>query len=63
MKMFLGNRESNADIEIDAIELKSVLDALKGDPDGGNVEMIVLSHIDKFGNLFFDIENFSTFGG
>ena len=35
MKMFLGDRESNADREIDAAELKAVFDNLKGDPDGG----------------------------
>ena len=63
MKMFLGDREANADREINATELKAVLDTLKGDPDGGSCEMIVLSHIDKFGNLFFDIETYSTFGG
>jgi hypothetical protein len=62
MKMFLGDRASNVDMEVDAAELKVVFDSLKGDPDGGSVEMIVLSHIDKFGNLFFDIEKFSTFG-
>ena len=61
MKMFLGNRESNVDIEVDTAELKAVFDSLKGDPDGGDVEMIVLSHIDKFGNLFFDIEKYLTF--
>ena len=63
MKMFLGDRETNTDREIDAFELKAVFDTLRGDPDGGDVEMIVLSHIDKFGNLFFDIEQYSTFGG
>ena len=63
MKMFLGDRETNTDREINATELKAVFDALKGDPDGGDVEMIVLSHVDKFGNLFFDIETYSTFGG
>lgn len=57
MKMFLDDREVNA------VELKAVFDALKGDPDGGDVEMIVLSHIDQFGNLYFDIEKYSTFGG
>lgn len=63
MKMFLANRESNADREINTVELKAVFDALKGDPDGGDIEIIVLSHIDQFGNLFFDIEKYSTFGG
>lgn len=63
MKMFLGNRESNADREVNAVELKAVLDSLKGDPDGGDVEVMVLSHIDQFGNMFFDIEKYSTFGG
>ena len=63
MKMFLGDRESNIDREINAVELKAVLDTLKGDPDGGNYEVIVLSYIDKFGNLFFDVETHSTFGG
>lgn len=63
MKMFLGDAGSNTDREITAVELKAVLDTLKGDPDGGNVEMIVLSHIDKSGNLYFDIETYSTFGG
>ena len=57
MKMFLDDREVNA------VELKAVLDTLKCDPDGGDVEMIVLSHIDKNGNLYFDIEKYSTFGG
>ena len=61
--MFLGDKKSNADKEINTVELKAVLDTLEGDPDGGDVEMIVLSHVDKFGNLFFDIEKFSTFGG
>ena len=63
MKMFLGDRKSNADREINTIELKAVFDALKGDPDGGDVEIIVLSHVVQFGNLFFDIETYSTFGG
>ena len=63
MKMFLGDMESNADREINATELKAVFNSLKGDPDGGDVEIIVLSHIDQFGNLFFDIEKYSTFGG
>lgn len=63
MKMFFGDNESNADREIDFVELKAVFDTLKGDPDGGDVEVIVLSHVDKFGNLFFDIEKYSTFGG
>ena len=62
MKMFLGDRESNADREIDAAELKAVFDNLKGDPDGGDFEVIVLSHIDKSGNMYFDIEKYSTFG-
>jgi hypothetical protein len=61
--MFLGDRENNTDREVDVVELKAVFDTLKGDPDGGDVETIVLSHIDKFGNLFFDIEKYSTFGG
>ena len=63
MKMFLGDRESNSDRGVNAAELKAVFDTLKGDPDGGDVEMIVLSYIDQFGNLFFDIEKYSTFGG
>lgn len=63
MKMFLADRESNADREINTVELQAVFDTLKGDPDGGDVEMIVLSHVDQFGNLFFDIEKYSTFGG
>lgn len=63
MKMFLSDKESITDKEVDVVELKAMFDALKGDPDGGNVEMIVLSHIDQFGNLFFDIERYSTFGG
>lgn len=57
MKTFLDDKEINA------VELKAVFDTLKGDSDGGNVEMIVLSHIDNSGNLFFDIETYSTFGG
>ena len=56
MKMFLGDRE------VDKVELKAVFDTLKGDLDGGDVEMIVLSHVDKSGDLFFDIEKYSTFG-
>lgn len=63
MKMFLADRESNADREINTMELKSVFNTLKGDPDGGDFEIIVLSHVDQFGNLFFDIEKYSTFGG
>ena len=63
MKMFLSDKESIIDKEVDAAELKAVFDTLKGDPDGGDVEMIVLSHVDQFGNLFFDIEKYSTFGG
>ena len=63
MKMFLGDRESNADREINTVELKALFDTLRGDPDGGDVEMIVLSHIDQLGNLYFDIEKYSTFGG
>ena len=63
MKMFLGDRETNTDGEINATELKALFDTLQGDPDGGNAEMIVLSYIDRFGNLFFDIETYSTFGG
>ena len=63
MKMFLSDKESITDKEVDVVELRAMFDALKGDPDGGNVEMIVLSHIDKSGNLFFDIETYSTFGG
>ena len=63
MKMFLSDKESITDKEVDVVELRAMFDALKGDPDGGNVEMIVLSHIDQFGNLFFDIEKYSTFGG
>lgn len=63
MKMFLGDGKSNTDREVNVVELKAVFDALKGDADGGDVEMIVLSHIDQFGNLFFDIETYSTFGG
>ena len=63
MKIFLGDRESNSDREINAVELKALFDTLRGDPDGGDVEMIVLSHIDQSGNLYFDIEMYSTFGG
>lgn len=63
MKMFLGDREANVDRQINVTELKDVFDTLKGDPDGGDVEMIVLSRVDQFGNLFFDIEKYSTFGG
>jgi hypothetical protein len=63
MKMFLADRESNTDREINTVELKAVFDTLKGDPDGGDVDIIVLSHVDQFGNLFFDIERYSTFGG
>lgn len=63
MKMFLADRESNTDREINTMELKAVFNTLKGDPDGGDFEIIVLSHIDQFGNLFFDIEKYSTFGG
>lgn len=56
MKMFLRDREVNT------VELKAVFDTLKGDPDGGDIEMIVLSHIDKNGNMYFDMETYSTFG-
>ena len=56
MKMFLDDKEVNA------AELKAVFDTLKGDPDGGDVEMIALSHIDQSRNLYFDIETYSTFG-
>lgn len=63
MKMFLGDKGSNTDRQINATELKVVFDTLKGDPDGGDVEMVVLSHIDQSGNLYFDIEKYSTFGG
>ncbi len=57
MQMFLNDREVNA------TELKAVFDTLKGDPNGGDVEMIVLSEIDDVGNMYFDIEKYSTFGG
>ena len=63
MKMFLSDKESIIDKEVDVVALKAVFDTLKGDLDGGDFEVIVLSHIDKSGNLFFDIETYSTFGG
>lgn len=58
MKMFLDDKEVNE------VELKAVFDSLNpGDPDGGSFEVITLSYIDVAGNLFFDIEKHSTFGG
>lgn len=58
MKMFLDDKEVNA------VELKAVFDSLNlGDPDGGSFEVIVLSYIDVAGNMYFDIEQYSTFGG
>ena len=57
MKMFLDDREVNI------VELKAVCDNLVGCPDGGDVEMIVLTGIDASGNIYFDIEKYSTFGG
>lgn len=58
MKLFLNDKEVNT------VELKAVFDTLNhGDPDGGSFEVIVLSYIDVVGNMFFDIEKYSTFGG
>lgn len=61
MKMFLCDRESNADREVNAVELRAIFDTLKGDPDGGDFEVIVLSHVGENGNMYFDIERYSTF--
>lgn len=61
MKMFLTDRESGSDREVNWVELRAVLNTLKCDPDGGDVEMIVLWHVDGSGNMYFDIESYSTF--
>lgn len=58
VKMFLNDKEINA------VELKAVFNNLNsGDPDGGTFEVITLSYIDVAGNMYFDIEKYSTFGG
>lgn len=58
MKLFLNDREVNA------VELKAVFDTLdSGSSDGGTFEIIVLSDIDAKGNMYFDIEKYSTYGG
>jgi hypothetical protein len=56
MKMFLDDKEVNT------VELKAVFDTLDSGPsDGGTFEIIVLSDIDEKGNMYFDIEKYSTF--
>ena len=56
MRLFLNDKEVNA------VELKAVFDNLNlGDPDGGTFEVITLSYIDTAGNMYFDIEKYSTF--
>jgi hypothetical protein len=41
-----------------------VFDTLdSGSSDGGTFEIIVLSDIDAKGNMYFDIEKYSTYGG
>ena len=56
MKIFLEDKELNA------VELKAVFNTLdQGDPDGGTFEIIVLSDIDEKGNMYFEVEKYSTF--
>jgi hypothetical protein len=58
MKMFLDGNEVNTD------ELKEALSLLDyGEFDGGTFEIITLDLIDKDGNMYFNTEKYSTFGG
>lgn len=58
MKIFLNDKEINT------VELKAVFDNLNPGPaDGGTFEVMVLSYIDVAGNMYFDTEQYSTFGG
>ena len=58
MKLFLNDKEVTLE------ELKFALDNLDyGPPDGGTFETLALNDIDEDGNMYFDIEAYSTFGG
>ena len=50
--------------EVTAEELKQRLDNLDcGEFDGGTFETIVLDHISMCGDMYFETERYSTFGG
>ena len=50
--------------EITVEELKQVLNNLDcGEFDGGTFEVITLDHISAEGDMYFETERYSTFGG
>ena len=58
MKMFLDGKEVTTE------GLKQVLDNLDcGEFDGGTFEVVVLDHISTGGDMYFETERYSTFGG
>lgn len=58
MRMFIDGNE------ITVKELKQALDNLDcGEFDGGTFEVITLDHISTDGDMYFETERYSTFGG
>ena len=56
MKLFLNNKE------VTISELKSALDNLDPGPaDGGTFEIMALDDINEDGDMFFEINGYSTF--
>lgn len=56
MKLFLNNKE------VTITELKLAFEKLDpGPPDGGSFEIMELYDIDENGNMFFEIEGYSSF--
>ena len=58
MRMFINGNEVTVE------ELKYVLNNLDcGEFDGGTFEVVTLDHISAEGDMYFETERYSTFGG
>lgn len=58
MRLFIDGDEATLE------ELKQRLDNLEcGEFDGGTFEIITLDHISISGDMYFETEKYSTFGG
>ena len=58
MRLFIDGDEVTLD------ELNKRLNALEcGEFDGGSFEVIVLDHISHDGDMYFETEKYSTYGG
>ena len=58
MKMFIDGNE----VTIEELKQK-ITDLDCGDFDGGTFEVVTLDHISENGDMYFEIEKYSTYGG